>query len=181
MAGNITFDNTYQQRGAPGATTSAILRCTSWGPFQTYTHKPVSADDVDYSNTTLRGGNFRFLLLILGPTGSGKTAITKYLKRYAALINNVGVRDGAPWVVDSVSYDHIIQRDPDYRNDFNQIMQQARDARLAPEAPPPSGAARAVRQQQLGARVIGWKCISERSARLDRNVLTRCCGWRQRH
>ena len=136
----------------PGATTSAILRCTNWGAFHTYTHKPGDDDDVDYSNTTLRGGNFRFLLLILGPTGSGKTAITKYLKRYAALINNVGVRDGDPWVVDSVSYDHIIQREaPAYRHDFNQIMQQARDARLAPEAPPPSGAPRAVRQQQLGA------------------------------
>ena len=123
MAGNITLDNTYHQ-GGPGVGADAFRRCTDWSPFETYTQRPDD-DDVDYSNTTLRGDNFRFLLLILGPTGSGKTAITEYLKRYATLINNVGVRNGGRWIVDSVSYDHIIQRDPDYRNDFNQIMQQA--------------------------------------------------------
>ena len=134
MAGNITLNNTYHQRG-PGVTTDAFRTCTNWSELETYTQRPDD-DDVDYSNTTLRGDNFRFLLLILGPTGSGKTAITEYLKRYATLINNVGVRNGGKWIVDSVSYDHIIQRDANYRNDFNDILQPTLNATPAMPAQP---------------------------------------------
>jgi len=104
------YQNFYQQIGLPGVR-GGMKPCVDWKSFRE-----------KYSPTeTLRGDNFRFLLLILGPTGSGKTAVIDYLKRYATLINNKGIRAGGPWVQDEVNYDQIITQNPDYRTQFNEI------------------------------------------------------------
>jgi GTPase SAR1 family protein len=135
------FKNFYQTTPQPGVK-GGMNACTNWAPFQTYTQHTSTGGNESNVATTLKGGNFRFVLLVLGPTGSGKTAVIKYLKRYATLINNMGVRAGEPWIQDEVSYDHHIINHPDYKQQVDKIISPPRST-LFPEIAPPADEGRA--------------------------------------
>ena len=98
-------------------TTGSKEKCQNWEKFQT----PLG----------LRGKNFRFIILALGTTGSGKTDAIKYAKQYATLINPAAVRDNQfvdadginkKWIDIEVSHDHYYTNNDDYKNCINEIL-----------------------------------------------------------
>ena len=98
-------------------TTGSKEKCQNWEKFQT----PLG----------LRGKNFRFIILALGTTGSGKTDAIKYAKQYATLVNPAAVRDNQfvdadginkKWIDIEVSHDHYYTNNDDYKNCINEIL-----------------------------------------------------------
>ena len=100
-------------------TTGSKEKCQNWEKFQT----PLG----------LRGKNFRFIILALGTTGSGKTDAIKYAKQYATLINPAAVRDNQfvdadginkKWIDIEVSHDHYYTNNDDYKNCINGVLSE---------------------------------------------------------
>ena len=100
-------------------TTRSKEKCQNWEKFQT----PLG----------LRGKNFRFIILALGTTGSGKTDTIKYAKQYATLINPAAVRDNQfvdadginkKWNDIEVSHDHYYTNNDDYKNCINGVLSE---------------------------------------------------------
>ena len=91
--------------------------CQNWEKFQT----PLG----------LRGNKFRFIILALGTTGSGKTDAIKYAKQYATLINPTTVRDNQfddaagnkkKWIDIEVSHDRYYTNNDGYKECINAVL-----------------------------------------------------------
>uniref|UniRef100_A0A6C0EMP3 Uncharacterized protein n=1 Tax=viral metagenome TaxID=1070528 RepID=A0A6C0EMP3_9ZZZZ len=104
-------------------TTGSKEKCQNWEQFQT----PLG----------LRGKKFRFIILALGTTGSGKTDAIKYAKQYATLINSATVRDNQfvdtngnnkKWIDIEVSHDHYYTNNDDYKDCINGILSEHHDS-----------------------------------------------------
>jgi hypothetical protein len=90
-----------------------LENCSEWSGF---------VDKKNFDISPLRGGNFRFLIISMGPKGSGKSGTTEATKRYASLINNNAVRNGKPWVEENVNYDHLIMHNVDYKSGIKKLV-----------------------------------------------------------
>ena len=103
-------------------TSGSKENCQNWEKFQT----PLG----------LRGNKFRFIILALGTTGSGKTDAIKYAKQYATLINPAAVRDNQfddaagnkkKWIDIEVSHDHYYTNNDYYKNCINKVLSEHHD------------------------------------------------------
>ena len=103
-------------------TTGSKEKCQNWEKFQT----PLG----------LRGNKFRFIILALGTTGSGKTDAIKYAKQYATLINPATVRDNQfddtngtkkKWIDFEVSHDHYYTNNDAYKNCIDGVLSEHHD------------------------------------------------------
>jgi len=103
-------------------TSGSKEKCQNWEKFQT----PLG----------LRGKKFRFIILALGTTGSGKTDAVKYAKQYATLINPTTVRDNQfddangnkkKWIDIEVSHDHYYTNNSDYKDCINDVLSEHHD------------------------------------------------------
>jgi len=90
-----------------------LENCSEWSGF---------VDKKNFDISPLRGGNFRFLIISMGPKGSGKSGTTEATKRYASLINNNAVRNGKPWVEENVNYDHLVTHNVDYKSGIKKLV-----------------------------------------------------------
>jgi len=92
--------------------------CVDWDKFQT--------------KVGLRGEKFRFIILALGTTGSGKTDTIKFAKRYASSINSDVIRANQftnggstkSWIDIEVSHDNIIVNNQHYKECVNGVLNQ---------------------------------------------------------
>ena len=98
-------------------TSGSKENCQNWEKFQT----PLG----------LRGNKFRFIILALGTTGSGKTDAIKYAKQYATLINPTTVRDNQfddaagnkkKWIDIEVSHDRYYTNNDGYKECINAVL-----------------------------------------------------------
>jgi hypothetical protein len=78
---------------------------------------------------------YRFIILALGNTGSGKTGTINYMKGYAKMLNPQNIRSakntfGNAWL--NVSHDEIVTQNPDYKTCVNEAIVKWRDAGTDP-------------------------------------------------
>jgi len=104
----------YQQRPRPGTVSKEVFleksECTQWRPKTYYSFGAAA-------------GEFRFIILVLGPMGSGKSSIVKYMKAYAKILKPGAIRaTKGEWVIDAVNHDHFITQSPQYKQEFNTIF-----------------------------------------------------------
>ena len=105
-------------------TSGSKEKCQNWEKFQ---HRLGLRD---------REKKFRFIILALGTTGSGKTDAIKYAKRYATLINPAAVRDNQfvdaagnnkRWIDIEVSHDHYYTNNNGYKVCINGVLSEHHD------------------------------------------------------
>ena len=66
---------------------------------------------------------FRFIILVLGPMGSGKSDIMAYMKAYAKKLKGAALRGAqANWVFEDVNHDHQVTSSPLYKEKFDTIF-----------------------------------------------------------
>ena len=64
-------------------------------------------------------GDFRFIILSLGITGSGKSSAIRKAKELASLINPIASRN--PWVTEEISHDNIVTNNKNYKTCFDDL------------------------------------------------------------
>lgn len=64
-------------------------------------------------------GDFRFIILSLGITGSGKSSAIRKAKELASLINPIAFRN--PWVTEEISHDNIVTNNKNYKTCFDNL------------------------------------------------------------
>ena len=107
----------YQQRPRPGTVSKEVFleksECTQWRPKTYYSFGAAA-------------GEFRFIILVLGPMGSGKSSIVKYMKAYAKILKPGAIRaTKGEWIIDAVNHDHFITQSPQYKQGFDAIFPPA--------------------------------------------------------
>jgi len=63
--------------------------------------------------------DFRFIILSLGITGSGKSSAIQKAKELASLINPIASRN--PWVTEEISHDNIVTNNKNYKKCFDDL------------------------------------------------------------
>ena len=63
--------------------------------------------------------DFRFIILSLGITGSGKSSAIRKAKELASLINPIASRN--PWVTEEISHDNIVTNNKNYKTCFDNL------------------------------------------------------------
>jgi len=105
-------------------TSGSKEKCQDWEKFQTSL------------GLRAKPNKFRFIILALGTTGSGKTDAVKYAKQYATLINPATVRDNQfddangnkkKWIDIEVSHDHYYTNNNDYKDCIDGVLAEHHD------------------------------------------------------